>query len=152
MNLRRKLKRGSVLVTYFIDSNIFFYAKILDREYGEACAKIVRGIAEGKIRAVTSVLVIIELVNALRKYGLGGEAKNVVDATFSLGIPIYEIDPSDVRIAMDVFDEFRISPYDCVHVVIMKKAGTINMISADTDFDKIDWIKRLDPKNYGANL
>jgi len=140
------------LAIYFIDSNIFFYSKILDREYGKACAKIVRGIAEGKIRAVTSVLVIIELVNALRKYGLDSEARNVVDATFSLDIHIYEIDPSDVRIAMDVFDEFRISPYDCVDAVIMKRAGAINIISADKDFDKIDWIKRLDPKNYGANL
>jgi len=29
--------------TCFIDSNIFFYAKILDKEYGDLCAKILRG-------------------------------------------------------------------------------------------------------------
>jgi len=28
----------------------------------------------------------------------------------------------------------------------MKRVGIINIISADKDFDKIHWIKRLDPK------
>jgi hypothetical protein len=136
------------LVTYFIDSNVFFYAKILDREYGEACAKIISRIAEGRISAVTSALAIIELANALSKYGLNKEARDVVDAAFSLDIPIYEIDTSDVRSAMIIFDEFKISPYDCVHAAIMKRVGTINIISADKDFDKIKWIKRLNPKDY----
>ncbi|MFQ5711685.1 MAG: type II toxin-antitoxin system VapC family toxin [Candidatus Geothermarchaeales archaeon] len=136
--------------TYFIDSNVFFYAKILDREYGEACVKILRGIAEGEIRAATSALIIIELVNALRKYGLGKEARGVVDATFSLDIAIYEVDPTDVRIAMKIFDEFEISPYDCVHAAVMKRVGTNYIISADKDFDEIKWLKRLDPKRYGS--
>jgi len=46
---------------------VFFYAKILDKEYGEGCAKIICGIAKGKIDVVTSVLIVIELANALRK-------------------------------------------------------------------------------------
>jgi len=135
------------LETHFIDSNVFFYAKILDREYGEACAKIVRKIAEGEVKAVTSVLVIIELVNALRKYKLGEEARNVVDATFSLDMSIYEIDSTDVRSAMMIFDEFKISPYDCVHASTMKRAGITSIISADKEFDRISWMKRLDPKS-----
>lgn len=36
--------------------------------------------------------------------------------------------------------------YDCVHAAVMKKAGVVDIISADRDFDKIDWIKRRDPK------
>jgi len=136
------------LENYFIDSNVFFYAKILDKEYGEGCAKIIGGIVEGKIGAVTSALIVIELANALRKYGLSNEVREVVDAVFSLDIPIYEIDPSDIRSAMDIFDKFRISPYDCIHAAVMKRAGTHSIISADKDFDKINWIKRLDPKSY----
>jgi len=74
--------------------------------------------------------------------------RGVVDAVFSLDIPIYEIDPSDIRSAMDIFDKFRISPYDCVHAAVTKRAGPHHIISADKDFDKIDWIKRLDLKSY----
>ena len=136
------------MIVYFIDSNVFFYAKILDREFGDACAKILDKILKGELRVVTSVLVIIELANALRKYGLGEEVKNIIDAIFSLDIQVYEIDSLDVRTAATIFDESRISPYDCVHVAIMKKAGIVHMLSADKDFDKIAWIRRLDPKLF----
>jgi len=136
------------LVVYFIDSNVFFYAKILDREYGDVCAKILDEIVKGELEAVTSTLVVIELANALRKFGLGNEVKEVIDAVFSLDVPVYEVDSLSVRDAAVIFNEFRISPYDCVHAAVMKRAGIVDVISADKDFDKIAWIKRLDPKLF----
>lgn len=120
----------------------------MDRQYGDACAEILSKIEKGELKAVTSTLVIIELANALRKYGLADEVKDVVDAIFSLNINVFEVDSLDVRTAARVYDEFRISPYDCVHVAIMRKAGIIDILSADKDFDKITWIRRLDPKNF----
>ena len=54
----------------FIDSNVFFYAKIMDREYGEKCARVLRGIEAREIDAAASALIIVELANALRKFGL----------------------------------------------------------------------------------
>jgi len=134
------------LETYYIDSNIFFYAKIMDKEYGEACARILSMISRGELQVITSSLALIELANALRKYGLGDQVTGVVDAVFSLDFQIAQVDPTDVRNAMEIFDEFRISPYDCTHAAIMKKAGTSSIISADKDFEKVTWIKRIDPK------
>lgn len=145
-SLRKRLRRGKVLVVYFIDSNVFFYAKIFDREYGDACAKILDKIVKGELEAITSTLIAVELANALRKFGLGNEVKEVIDAVFSLDIQVYEVDSLDVRNAARIFDEFRISPYDCVHAAVMRKAGIVDIISADKDFDKIEWIKRRDPK------
>jgi len=136
------------LETYFIDSNIFFYAKIMDREYGEACAKILNMIVRGELKAATSSLAVVELANALRKYGLSNEVADVVDSVFSLDIQILQVDPLDVRNAVEIFDEFRISPYDCTHAAVMRKAGTNKIISADREFEKITWIKRIDPKSY----
>jgi len=135
------------LTVYFIDSNVFFYAKMFDREYGAVCAKILDRIAKGKLEAATSTLVVIELANALRKYGLSDEVKDVVDAVFSLDIRVFDVDSLSVRNAVDIFDKFRISPYDCVHVAVMKEAGIDNVVSADKDFDNVGWIKRLDPKD-----
>jgi len=134
------------LVVYFLDSNVFFYAKVLDREYGDACAGVLGKIEKGVLEAVTSTLVVVELANALRKYGLSDEVKDVVDAVFSLDMRVFEVDSIDVRTAISIFDEFRVSPYDCVHAAVMKKAGVIEIISADSDFDKIEWIRRRDPK------
>ncbi|MFQ6064591.1 MAG: type II toxin-antitoxin system VapC family toxin [Candidatus Bathyarchaeia archaeon] len=135
------------MAVYFVDSNVFFYAKILDREYGKACAGILRRIGRGELEAVASTLVVVELANALNKYGLGDEVKDVVDAVFSLDMRVFEVDSMDVRVATGIFDEFRISPYDCVHAAVMKKAGVAEIISVDKDFDKIAWLKRLDPKS-----
>jgi len=135
------------LETYFVDSNIFFYAKIMDKEYGEACARIMNMIVKGDFKAATSSLAIIELANALRKYGLSNEVTEVVNAVFSLDIQILQVDPLDVRYAIEIFDRFNISPYDCTHAAIMKKAETDKIITADKDFEKIMWIKRIDPKN-----
>jgi len=136
------------LERYFIDSNIFFYAKIMDKKYGKACAKILNMIVKGKLEAVTSSLVVIELANALRKYGLSSKVREVIDAIFSIDIQVFEIDPLDTRKAAEIFDEFRISPYDCIHAAVMKKAKTNKIVSADRDFEKITWIKRIDPRNF----
>ena len=56
----------------YIDSNIFFYAKIMDKKYGEACASIIEKIGKG-IKASISSLVILEAANALKKYGMEKE-------------------------------------------------------------------------------
>ncbi len=134
--------------TFFIDSNIFFYAKIMDKEYGKECARVLNEIAKGRLKAITSSLAIIELANALRKYGLSGEAKKVVDAIFSLDIQIFSVDSIDIRNAAEIFDKTRISPYDCTHLAVMKKAKINKIISADNEFEKISWIKRVDPKDF----
>lgn len=136
----------------YIDSNVFFYAKILDRQYGRACAQILSKIEKGELEATTSTLVIVELANALCKYGLADEVKDVVDAIFSLDISVFDVDSLDVRNAARIYDKFRISPYDCVHVALMKKAGVSEIISADKDFDKITWIRRLDPKIFDKSI
>ena len=134
---------------YYIDSNIFFYARIMDKRYGEPCGKILRGIFRGEIEAVTSVLTPIEVANALRKYGVSREeVRNSIDAMLSLDMEIYEIDRIDIAEAVRISEEFDISPYDAVHVAIMKKAGVTRIISADKDFNRVTGIERIDPEDF----
>ena len=131
-----------------MDSNIFFYAKILDKKYGKPCIKVVKAISKGELDAVTSVLTLIEVANALRKYGLGREVRDTIDAILSLEMQLYELDEIDVRNAIEISENFKISPYDSVHVAIMKKAGVTQIISADKDFDKVTGIERIDPEEF----
>ena len=77
--------------------------------------------------------------------------KKVVDAVFSLDIPILQVDSTDVREGVDIFDKYRISPYDCVHVAVMKREGIKEIVSADREFDKVEDIKRLDPHQFYRN-
>ena len=134
---------------YYIDSNVFLYAKILDRRFGRPCAKIVEAIFKGELDAATSVLTPIEVANALRKYGFKREdVRNTVNAMLSLDMEVYELDRVDVMEAIRISEEFDISPYDAVHVAIMKKAGITLILSADKDFDKVAGIKRIDPEEF----
>jgi len=119
----------------------------MDRKYGKACAKILKDIANGKIKACISPLVAIEVANALRKYGIK-DIKNTIDAILSLDIDVHPLDEIIIRMAVEIFDEFAISPYDCIHVATMNAKGIKEIITADKEFDRIKNVKRIDPLHY----
>ena len=130
----------------FVDSNVFFYARIMDGVYGKSCATLLRSIATEKLVASTSALVPIEVCNSMRKYGLAADVGAEMRAIFSLGIEIYGIDASDAQEAAEIFESARINPYDCLHAAVMRRMGLSEIISADKEFDKISWINRIDPR------
>jgi len=134
----------------YIDSNIFFYAKILDTQYGESCTKIIEDITKAKLKAAVSTLVVLEVANALRKYGITDAVKDEIDAICSLGMMLGPMDDVIIRWAGDIYHRVGISPYDCVHAATMRKLGVTEILSADKDFDKISEIRRVDPKSYAA--
>ena len=136
------------MIRAYVDSNVFFYAKIFDKKYGEACARILEDIVNGKIKAVTSTLTILEVANALRKYGLSSEVKNEVDALCSLGMVLVQVDERIVREAGRVFQALGGSPYDCTHIATMRKIGITKILSADKGFDEVSGIHRIDPLRY----
>lgn len=131
----------------YVDSNVFFYAKVGDRVFGESCAAVLRRIASKEIEAAASGLVPIEVANALRRYGLAKEVVGEVRAIFSLGIEVLPVEAADVRDAAEIFGEVGVSPYDCLHAATMRKNALSEIISADREFDRIGWLKRLDPRS-----
>ena len=133
---------------HYVDSNVFFYAKIMDAEYGQSCAEVLKKIQDRKIMTATSVLVALEVGNALRKFGHAREVKDAVDSIFSLEIAILNIDSSDIRNAVDISHKHRIGPYDCAHVAVMRHAKIRNIISVDRDFEHVLDIERKDPKLF----
>ncbi len=131
----------------YVDSNVFFYAKIQDGVYGESCSQVLRMIASDELDAATSVLVPIEVANAMRKYGMAAEVAAEIRAIFSSRIDVYSVDGSDAQEAAEIFGGARINPYDCLHAAVMKRMGLDEIISADKEFDKLRWITRIDPKS-----
>lgn len=132
----------------YVDSNIFFYAKILDRKYGPACRSVLEDINDKRIGAVVSVLVYLEVGNALRKYGLADEVEPVIGALASLSMDVHRLDVAIISEAVQIHSATGISIYDCAHAATMKQAQVTEIISADRDFDRIPWVKRMDPLEY----
>ena len=71
------------MAKFYIDSNVFFYAKIMDRVFGGPCSEILRSLASGTLEASTSALVPVEVANALRKYGRSKDVAQEVRAIHS---------------------------------------------------------------------
>ena len=132
------------MATLYIDSNVFFYAKIMDRVFGEPCSRILTDVSSGNLQASTSALVPIEVANALRKYGLAKDIVAEVQAISSVGLEIYTLDLTDMLEAAEIYGATGISPYDCLHAAVMKKDGLNEIIFADTEFKKVPRMKRPD--------
>jgi len=99
-----------------------------------------------ELEASTSVLTVIEVANALRKYGLDSEVSNEIRGISSLGIEVYPLEGADAQEAAETYDEVGISPYDCLHAAVMKKYDLKEIVSANKDFDKVEWLVRFDPR------
>ena len=57
--------------------------------------------------------------------------------------PVYA---EDILVAARLADEHaQVSARDLVHVAVMRRLGTSKIISADTDFDRLPDIVRLNP-------
>lgn len=141
----RKLQSHDSSPLYYVDSNVFFYAKINDSKYGEASARILDLVGSERLTAAASSLVLLEVANAMTKYGLSGEVKSEVNAMLSLPMSMEILDSRDAKRGSEFFATYQISPYDCAHVAIMERIGSKLIISADRDFDKIREVTRVDP-------
>jgi predicted nucleic acid-binding protein len=119
---------------YFIDSNIFVYAKVNDKKYGKCCQEVIRRIYEKKIEAIIDSVILLEVANALRKLGVK-DVKDVVLAILSLPISVIDFKQEDI---VEAITELSLSPYDSLHYLISKKSNA-KIISADKDFkDRVD--------------
>jgi predicted nucleic acid-binding protein len=134
----------------YLDSNVFFYAKIMDGVFGKACAKVLKSVQSGETKGSISALVPLEVANSMAKYGLGAKAADEIRAMFSLGLVVHPLEGTDSREVAEVIEETGASPYDCAHAVVMKRHGIREIVSADRDFDKFEWVRRIDPRAFKA--
>ena len=135
----------------FIDANIPIYAAGREHPYKDPCADTLCMVAENPRSFVTDAEVLQELVHrylAQDRWALGRE----VLRTFALVMqdriePVYA---GDILSGADLADRHPgISARDLVHAAVMLRLGAEHVISADTDFDRLTGITRLDPMLIG---
>ena len=132
----------------YIDSNVFFYSKVNESVFGESCAEVLRRISRGSVEASISVLTPLEVSNALMKYGLAREVQAEIGAILSMNMEVYLLEPSDLAEVGEVSRKTGTRPYDCAHAVLMRRYGVSEIVSADGDFDRFDWLRRVDPRRF----
>ena len=131
----------------FIDANVPIYASGREHVYKEPCGRIITMIAEHPSSFVTDVEVLQELLHrylASGRWALGREVlQGFAEVMHGRIEPIYE---EDIRLAAELADLHpTISARDLVHAAVMRRLGSIRIISSDTDFDRLPGVIRLDP-------
>ena len=131
----------------FIDTNVPIYAAGREHPHKEPCAGTLRLVAENPMSFVTDAEVLQELVHrylAQDRWALGREVLRIFALVMQDRIePVYA---GDILSGADLADRHPgISARDLVHAAVMRRLGAEHVISADTDFDRLPWVTRLDP-------
>jgi uncharacterized protein len=128
----------------YLDANILIYAIADDGEKGLACKRILNKIAEGNIRACTCYLSWDEFLFILRKK-LGKEAA-IVESGKLLNFPNLiwiVVDDAIIRNAQIISEKYSLHARDAIHAASTILSRSDNIISDDSDFDKVKELKRI---------
>lgn len=138
----------------YLDTNIIGYAIENHAKYGASCKKILEDIEQEKLPVAASLLVLTETMHVLRKINkeLSRLRKTPLDIpaniTAVLSLPILWLDLNIFIIKRAAENTHPIPSADAVHLATMEINSVYEIISADTDFDTIPFIKRIDPLDY----
>jgi predicted nucleic acid-binding protein len=137
----------------FLDANVFIYASGRPHPLKAPCAEIVMLAGQHPGRFVTDAEVLQELLHrliALRLWAAEGRAR-FRDYADLIGDRAEPMLAADVRTAALLADRHpRLSARDLVHLAVMARLGVRRIVTADSDFDGLAGIERLDPARIAS--
>ena len=130
----------------YIDSNVFIIPLVesLDNQKYFACKNILKSIINNEFEAVTSLLTWDEVVHVLNKK-LGREIglKHGEKFLRMPNLKFVNVDKSIIFLAQRIMNNYNVKPRDAIHSATAILHGDKKIISDDSDFDKINEIKRI---------
>jgi len=132
----------------FVDTNIFLRAIVKeDEQTFNECLSFLKIISNGKIKAITSTLVFLEINFVLLSFYKFPKEKVQQALESILDLPHLKIvDVFDMREAIETYKKTKVKFVDCLLASLLKKKD-LKIVSYDLDFDKLK-VKRLTPKNF----
>ena len=134
---------------FFLDSNILMYCFGKDHPLKDPCKKIIDLLGRGVIAAVTDTEVLQEILYryiSIKKQGLAFE---LCEAAIALCQAILPVTLQDIRLAKEIlFKHTNINVRDAVHAASMQHNRLGKILSADTHFDSIAGVQRVDPVKF----
>jgi len=127
----------------YLDSNVFIYAALGGGKEGSWCRDLVRRVTEGGEDAVTSALTVDEVVYQVR-VSRGLEA-SVQAGEAVLQMAYLTVAPADAETlwkSLDLGRQLELYPRDAIHAATALIRGAPELISEDTDFDKVEGLRR----------
>src|SRR3989344_3790248 len=131
-------------VMIYLDTNIFIYASIDESEIGKKCSEIISLHLNEKKDVATSCLTWDEVVYGIRKK-VGKEmsiiqGKNLIEMQNLLWLDTNNLIISK---AQELMEAYNLKPRDAIHAATAIINGIKEIISDDSDFDKVKELKRI---------
>jgi len=123
----------------YLDANIFLYPLISEDEKSEKCRRIISEVVENKVEGCTSVLTWDEVLYTLIKEK--GREEAVIEVKLFLSIPnlsFINVDSHIIMHAQSLVEDFSLKPRDAIHAATAIINKCTEIISDDSDFDKIN--------------
>lgn len=134
-------------MTLFIDTAVLMYAAGTVHPLREYCVRIVRGIGDGELDAVTSAEVVQEIVHRYMAIGRADVAAGLARSTLDLFAPVLPITHGTIRRLPELVARHpSLSARDLIHVATCHQEGIVDIVSPDLGFDTVPGLRRIDPK------
>ena len=136
----------SVDTRVFLDTNIFLYAAGREHPLKVPTANILTRVGDGDLDATTSSEVVQEILYVLARRNLRVEGLRLVVELMDMFSDLLPVTGADMQQACRILEQHPNLPVrDAVHCAVMSTSGINRIITADTHFDDIDGIQRIDP-------
>ena len=136
----------------FIDTNIPIYAGGGEHPLKEPSLEVLALIARRPGAFATDAEVLQELLHRYVALGRWSQGREVFQRFAALMAQRVEaIHAVDIETAATLADQHSgLAARDLVHVAVMARIGSAQIVSADRGFDRLAELERLDPANVGA--
>lgn len=129
-------------MTFLVDANVIVYAAVPSR-YRQACLEILEAIAEGRAEGRVSTAVLEEVWH-IELSGRAGEIAGLTRQAYRLFTPLLPVNDEIMARALDL-DVRRLGANDRIHAATALVHGIDTILSADSDFDRVPALRRVDP-------
>ena len=131
----------------FVDTNIFLIFLVNDDQVqANACEGLFRDSIQGETTLLTSEMVIAEIVWVLESYYHLEKADIQMNVEKILNTPNLHCPNQEIIIsALSLYVEKNIDYIDAYNAFLLKKHEVFEIYSYDKHFDRIDWLKRIEP-------
>jgi len=133
----------------FVDSNIFLEVQ-LAQKHSETSKKFLKMVQTGRLKAYTTDFHLDNVVIVMEKYGKSW--RDIAIFLTSLlqykGLTIYPLMIYDKIKTTEIMRDEGLDFDDALAVYLAKRLNLKVIVSYDSHFDKIDWLKRKTPEDF----
>ena len=138
---------------YFLDSSTLIHAADGKAKFHEECLSIISKASKGEIQAATSLETLEETLYVLSKLTSPSVGLSAVSDFLKMSkIKKYELTLPIFEQAMEIVETTSLKqPKDAINVATMLENKIQLIISEDKDYDKVQLIKRIHPKELAES-